>query len=287
MQYRFMRFPEGKSKALTLSYDDGSNNDVTLAKILNKYGVKCTFNFTNAVVSSNTGDYHISAEEINEHLFAHGHEAAVHTANHIAPGQSTSTMGIKQVLDNRLALEAKFGRIIKGMAYPNSGITRMNEDITVDRICNYLKELGIAYARTLGGDNNRFYLPGDWYRWMPTCHHNNPNLMEWLEEFKNIDTENVYYSAKLPRLFYLWGHSHEFARQNNWEVIEQFCESAAQATDIWFATNMEICQYTNAYYSLHFSADESIVYNPTVITVWFECDGKLYTIKPDETLVIK
>jgi len=284
MQYRFMRFPEGKSKALTLSYDDGSKNDVKLAEIINKYGVKCTFNLTNSVIDAKEDGYYITSDQIEELILAYGHETAVHTASHVAPGQSTSTMGIKQVLDNRLALEAKFGRIIKGMAYPNSGITRMNENVTIDRICTYLKELGISYARTLGGDNNSFSLPDNWYRWMPTCHHNNPKLMEWLEEFKNIDTENVYYSSKFPRLFYLWGHSHEFANHGNWEVLEEFCKSATESDQIWFATNIEIYNYTNAYFSLQFSADETIVYNPTLYKIWFVCDDKNYCIEPGETL---
>ena len=63
-------------------------------------------------------------------------------------------------------------------------------------------------------------------------------------------------------MFYLWGHSYEFEDDNNWEIIEQLLERCHDNPDIWFATNMEICQYTNAYYSLHFSADESIVYKP-------------------------
>ena len=39
-----MRFPEGKSKAITLSYDDGVFSDYKLVQILNRYGLKCTFN---------------------------------------------------------------------------------------------------------------------------------------------------------------------------------------------------------------------------------------------------
>ena len=39
-----MRFPEGKKKAVTLSYDDGVVSDIRLMEILNKYGLKCTFN---------------------------------------------------------------------------------------------------------------------------------------------------------------------------------------------------------------------------------------------------
>ena len=44
MNHRYMRFPEGKRKALTLSYDDGVEQDVQLMELLERYRVKCTFN---------------------------------------------------------------------------------------------------------------------------------------------------------------------------------------------------------------------------------------------------
>lgn len=37
-------FPEGKAKALTMSYDDGKIQDERLIGIFNKYGIKGTFN---------------------------------------------------------------------------------------------------------------------------------------------------------------------------------------------------------------------------------------------------
>ena len=39
-----MLFPEGKKKALTLSYDDGTVLDRRLVEIMNRCGVKGTFN---------------------------------------------------------------------------------------------------------------------------------------------------------------------------------------------------------------------------------------------------
>ena len=39
-----MLFPEGKRKALTFSYDDGTIHDRRLAALLNEYGMKGTFN---------------------------------------------------------------------------------------------------------------------------------------------------------------------------------------------------------------------------------------------------
>ena len=34
----------GKLKAITFSYDDGVTQDIQLVNLLNKYGLKCTFN---------------------------------------------------------------------------------------------------------------------------------------------------------------------------------------------------------------------------------------------------
>ena len=44
--FRFMRFKDGKSKAFTLSYDDGVDQDIRFMKILDKNGLKCTFNIS-------------------------------------------------------------------------------------------------------------------------------------------------------------------------------------------------------------------------------------------------
>ena len=46
----YMKLKDGKSKVLTLSYDDGVVQDIRLIGILDKYGIKGTFNI-------NTGMY--------------------------------------------------------------------------------------------------------------------------------------------------------------------------------------------------------------------------------------
>ena len=40
----FMRYPGGKKKALTLSYDDGVEQDIYLIELMKKNGLKGTFN---------------------------------------------------------------------------------------------------------------------------------------------------------------------------------------------------------------------------------------------------
>ena len=43
-KYIFMRFPGGKPKAFTLSYDDCVEQDVPFIEMCDKYGLKATFN---------------------------------------------------------------------------------------------------------------------------------------------------------------------------------------------------------------------------------------------------
>ena len=283
MRYRFLRFPNGLSKAVTLSYDDGCAEDVRFAETITKYGLKCTFNLNNIALRSKN----LSDETVKELILGKGHEVAVHGALHRANGLISAQDGIKDVLDCRLELESRFGRIIRGMAYPDTGITKFHNGTTNEIVKNYLTELGIAYARTLGGDNKNFQLPTDWHAWMPSCHHANPETLNYIDEFLKINLEPwVYSAARQPRLFYMWGHSYEFERGNNWELLDEICEKLSGHDDIWYATNIEIYDYVEAYKSLQFSADGSIVYNPTALTVWFDVDGKTYCINKGETLKI-
>ena len=57
----YMKLKDGKSKVLTLSYDDGVVQDIRLIEILNKYGIKATFNI-------NTGLY-LSEEATREKFY--------------------------------------------------------------------------------------------------------------------------------------------------------------------------------------------------------------------------
>ena len=63
MRYRFLRFPNCKTKAVTLSYDDGPTADVQLLKTIDKYGIKCTFNLNNDELRKGSG---ISEEQVRE-----------------------------------------------------------------------------------------------------------------------------------------------------------------------------------------------------------------------------
>ena len=283
MRYNFLRFPEGKAKAVTFSYDDGVVYDKRLAELFTSYGMKATFNFNNEALRK----VNFTKEEIHEYFLSKGHEIAVHGALHRASGTLRPIEGIRDVLDCRLELEEKCDRIIRGMAYPDSGITKMSTTTSYDKIKQYLTELDIAYARTLGGDNDSFRLPADFHAWMPSAHHDNKKIFDYIEKFLAIDcSPKVYRAARDARLLYIWGHSYEFEHNGNWEHVEEICRRLSEGEDIWFATNMEIYDYVQAYNRLIYSADGTKIYNPSLLTVWLDIDGTPYTIASGETICI-
>ena len=280
MSYRFIRFPNGKCKAVTFSYDDGCLQDKKLADILNAHNMKCTFNINSSRLVRGDG---LSAQDCKD-LISQGHEIAVHGKNHVACGIASAVEGIRDVLSCREELECALECIIRGMAYPDTGITQFANGTDYATVKRYLADLGIVYARTLGGDNDRFALPSDWHAWMPTAHHNNPQIADYIDRFVAIDLSEHYWADRQARLFYLWGHAYEFEHDKNWDHLENICNRLGNREDTWYSTNMEIYLYIQAYRSLVWSADGKTVYNPTLQEIWFEVDKRLYSVRSGETL---
>ena len=285
MRYRYLAFPGGKQKAVTFSYDDGVKQDIRLAEAFDKYGVKGTFNINSSLVKKGEGDgYHLTFEQIKEHILGKGHEVAVHTAHHIASALASPTHCMGEVYDGRRQLEEQFDTIVRGMAYADSGVNLFangNDYATVKNILNYS---GIAYSRAAGDDNDRFELPQDLHAWYPTSHHDNPALLGWIDKFNSLRYDTVRAKLNKPALMYVWGHSYEFDMKNNWERMDQILDRISGKDDVWYATNIEIVDYMKAYSLLVFNTEETKVYNPTVTTVWFTADFKTYKVEPGETI---
>ena len=283
MNYRLLRFPGGKPKAVTLSYDDGTVHDRRLLEILDRYGIKCTFNI-NSKRLINGEDFNVDDAK---RALAAGHEIAIHGAEHLAPCLVTVTAALRDAFICREELENALGVIVRGMAYPDSGVNRFVNGSNYDEVKGYLRASGIVYARSLGGDNDKFFLPEDWYKWMPTAHHGNPGLFDYIDKFLSLDLNKGWASGRDPRLFYLWGHAYEFNNNGNWDHLEKICEKLSGHDDIWYAANIEIHDYIEAFRALHISADGRRIYNPTVTDLWFCENDKDYKIAPGETTYIK
>ena len=258
-------FPGGKYKAVTFSFDDGRQNDARLAQLLNRYNLKGTFHLNGKNYFNKTASELQAVKNCYQ-----GHEIACHTVHHgflnVQPGVSV----VHEVLEDRKILEQIAGYPVVGMSYLFGVVSK--EAIAAFRAC------GIVYSRTTQETNGRA-IPNDFMRWDPSAH--------FLRAQKAIDLFLRFIQNQWVDVLYLWGHSFEFENNKNWDLLDRICKELSGKPDIWYATNIEIYDYVSAYDSLIFSADCSRVYNPSLITVWFSADDKLYSVKSGETLIIK
>lgn len=268
-----MRFiyPEGKRKALTLSYDDGQIHDRKLVEILNKHGLRGTFHLNSGCLAPDRNhNTFIAADEVAE--LYQGHEVAVHGVQHRNLPTLNRNQVVNEILEDRRTLEKLTGGMVQGMSYAFGSYT--------ETIIEILRSLGIKYSRTVNSTGG-FFPPADFMAWHPTCHHNG-RLMELGQNFLSVPGY-----VELP-LMYVWGHSFEFAGNNDWNVMEEFGELMEGKEDIWYATNGEICDYILAVRSLEYSGDGLTVKNPTATSVWIrrENNQEILEIKPGECVYI-
>lgn len=250
-------FPQGKFKALTMSYDDGRTYDRRLVEIFNRYGIRGTFHLNSSKLGD---DRHVTREEAAG--LYRGHEVAVHTLTHPTISRCPEEQVVREVLEDRKALEEMVGRPVRGMSYPNGSETPSIREL--------LPHLGIAYSRVVG-DNDDFALPADPYAWKATCHHNH-HLMENGRRFVGLAKKQYLY------LMYVWGHSYQFHDEDNWQLIEDFCRLAGGHDDIWYATNIEIIDCLHVLDELIFSAAGDLVANPSAAPAWLSVDGRIVKI---------
>lgn len=260
-------YPEGKLKALTMSYDDGVLSDRRLASIFNEHGIKGTFHINSGMF----GDTRYRARLTEEESLAvyQGHEVSVHTVTHPSIARCPKEQVLYEIMDDRKNLERLFGYPVRGMSYPNGSYSQ--------EIIEMLPYFGIEYARVVQ-TTSTFQLPDNFLEWKATCHHNQ-NLMQHAETFLSLPPKNI-------NLMYVWGHSYEFDDKDNWDIIEQFCEFIGGRDEIWYATNIEIVDYVKAYKNLRFSADQHLVYNPSAQSVWILLDERPVEIPGGETLTL-
>lgn len=273
-----MRFPGGLKKALTLSYDDGVEQDMELVRILNAHGIRATFNI-NSGLFAKEGTVYPAGQVHRRMTLAQAkalykdspHEVAVHALTHANLPELPVSMVTREVLLDRENLEREFGGVIRGMAYPFGTYS--------DEVVQALEACGIAYSRTVQSTRS-FALPQNWLMLHPTCHHNEPQLFALCDAFL---ADEARFSSKL---FYLWGHAYEFESDGSWPVIREFAQKMGGRSDVWYATNIEVVTYVNAYRSLIASADGRTLHNPTAAAVWLEESGRIIRVGPGETAAL-
>lgn len=273
-------FPQGKKKALILSYDDGKKYDRELVKLMNKYKLVGTFHLNSN--KFDTKDY-LKKNEIKE-LFS-GHEVSVHSFNHPSLTSLSKIDIFYEIVEDRKELELIVSYPIRGMAYPFGSYN--------EKVIETIKDLGIEYARTVN-DTYNFKIPENFLKWDPTIHQFAKAF--WIPDDTENDqkelaifykTINEFIQTKEVGLLDVWGHSWEMGDdKNKWDELEKFFKMIANNDAIYYTTQIAFTDYILAFKNLKYSVDKTIFYNPSAITLFFKLGDKNYIIKSNETLTL-
>ena len=220
-------------KILTFSYDDGVSQDVRLAELFNKYGMKATFNI-NSGFFGKPGELlregvHIRHDKLSiedaRGVYA-GHEIASHSLTHPNLTALSEEEIVRQVEGDRLALSDIFGQDVVGFAYPGGSHDARVADILA-------RKTGIRYARTVTSTHS-FDEQTNLLEFNPTVYHH----VEWDRLFA-LGEQFLALTPDKKQVFYVWGHAYEFDIHNTWDRFEEFLKMMSGREDIAYLTNRE------------------------------------------------
>ncbi len=274
-----MLFPGFRPRAFTTSYDDGVEQDKRLIALMEKYGIKGTFNISSGLFAKegtvygpeDVGHMKMTVSESLKTYSSPNVEIAMHGKDHCFPYRLPGSVAVDEFLNDRTALEKLFGRMIRGGAYPNGNAT--DETAEIMRLC------GLLYMRR-GKSTHSFMPPEDLLNIEPTCRHKDPELSGLVDAFLTDPS----YPRPYPYLFYLWGHSYEFDQNGDWDIIEEVFKKVGGRADVWYATNYEVFSYIKAFREIIYSADGKKAYNPTVKTLYLLSPTGERLLPPGETV---
>ena len=257
-------YPGGKKKAFNITYDDGVRQDVRFVELLNRYGLKGTFNLNSRLMAEGFRWNHpsglevirLTREEI-EDLYK-GHEIASHTLTHPYMQELDREGLMEQLGADRKNLETLFGCEVRGFAVPF--------DYYSQEIADCAKDCGFEYARK--SEFSLSYKPcTDWFHWKTGVYHIMPELMPFVKGFLLTDRELA--------VCQIVGHSYDLDAENLWETMEEICREISARDDIWPCTNLDLVRYLKA-----MEAFDGV--NRSSQDLWFELDGKIVKIRPHE-----
>lgn len=197
-------------KFFLLSFDDGTVWDRRFVALLNKYGIKCTFN-----LNSGLEDFvwlyedrfpvrrQILAETMEQYR---GHEVASHSLHHHWLNTLTPPQLSREIGEDCAALKKLFGLEEIGFGVP---FTACGE-----REIRIIRKF-VRYIR-LSAMTDDFSLPEDPYHIPIHGLYNDADIREKIARFAE---------SKLPEaLFVMAGHSYEFEVLDHWEYMEELLQ---------------------------------------------------------------
>lgn len=264
-------YPGGKRKAFNITYDDGVLQDVRFVALLNRYGLKGTFNLNSELMRTGFSWTHPCGMEVKRLSPAQarglydGHEIASHTLTHPYMHDLSREEIMRQMLDDKDALEAMFGVEVRGFAVPF--------DYYSGQIADCARESGFEYARM--SEFSGSYAPcRDWYYWKTGVYHIQPELTDFVAGFLNTDQELA--------VCQIVGHSYDLNAEDLWSTMELILAAVAGQEDIWPCTNLELVRYLKAMDRCTIS--DNHIQNNSHRDLWFQTDGQVRLLRPGEKI---
>jgi len=194
-------------KIFLLSFDDGTVWDKRFVELLNKYGMKATFNLNSGLedfVWYFEDRFPVRRQKLAETVEQYrGHEIASHTLTHPWLNSLTPPQLSREVREDCAALKEIFGLEEIGFGVPFTAC----DEREIRIIRKYAK-----YIRLSEGSDS-FALPEDPFHIPIHGLYNDADIREKIARFAEND---------LPvSVFVLAGHSYEFEALGHWEYMEE------------------------------------------------------------------
>ena len=265
-------YPGGRPKAFNISYDDGVLQDVRFVELLNKYGLKGTFNLNSGLMKTGFSWIHengMTVTRLREDVVAtlyEGHEVASHTCTHPYMEELSKAEILDQMQEDRSVLEGLLGREVKGFAVPFTYYSPL--------IAQCAREVGFEYAR-ISEETGKYVLPDDPYWWRGGKFHWDEDLESYVKAFLQTDEELA--------LCQIVGHSYDLDVADMWDSMESILRRVADDEDVLPMTNLELARYA-AGMKLARTTD-GMIRNGSGTPLWFRVNGKIICLQPGETYV--
>lgn len=266
-------YPGGKRKAFNFSYDDGVVQDIRFVALLNRYGMKGTFNLNYGLMRSGFTWVHECGmtvrrirEEQVKNLYA-GHEIASHSYTHPYFNNMVEMDILKELGSDKFFLERLTGREVAGYATPFYYYSDLMEAS--------VKHCGFEYAR-ISEESNDYSIPDNFYRWRGSKFHWDEDLEAFVLAFLETDQELA--------LCQLVGHSYDLDVMDMWGRLEQICRWIHENSEVWPATHIELVRYLNN--MKHARITNREIYNESSAPLWFAVNGMTVELQPGERIYL-